>query len=253
VAICMTIGSKGEIAAKEGENAGFRQIALRPGQIVLALDAAGNACSVALGRVTTAAPELLAFEKREMQHGHAVHLVPMIEAALAAAQIAMPEIAAIVVGIGPGGFTGLRIALATARGLGLALGVPVIGISNFQASAEALAPAERGEGDIVVLLDSRRSEPYAARLGADLAFRAAPILLDEAGLAAFLAAAGKVTITGDGIALWPGPWPLGCALRPAAADAQALLRLAADPSGRFQAPPLPLYLREPDVSLPKAG
>ena len=227
-------------------------IQVAPGQLVLALDAAGGACSVALGRGSSDGVDVLATARREMAHGHAVALVPMIAEVMEKAGRAMADLDAVAVGIGPGGFTGLRIALATARGLGLALGKPVIGISNFQAAA-AMLPAEARRGDIVVLLDSRRSEPYAASLDADLLFRVAPILLDEAALAALLAQAKPALITGDGLDLWQQGWPAGSRVLPMAADAVAILTLAADPAGRFGQPAQPCYLREPDVSLPRAG
>ncbi len=264
----MTGETKASGAEGGGKGAPFRKVALRPGQIVLALEAAGNTCSVALGRMTASKPEILAAENRAMEHGQAIALVPMIAAVMAKAGLAMQAIDAVAVGIGPGGFTGLRIALSTARGLGLALQVPVIGLSSFQASAVALPPAIREGGDIVVLLDSRRSEPYAAWLGPDLGFRATPILLDEAGLAALLARVSPATITGDGLSLWTqgwpeggrpeegrpeGAWPEGCKIQPGGSDATALLDLAAEIDGRFQVAPMPFYLREPDVSLPKAG
>lgn len=228
---------------------------VQAGSVILALDAAGGACSAALGRVTASGFDLLAARRREMEHGHATALVPMIAEVMAEAGLAMAALDVVAVGIGPGGFTGLRIALATARGLGLALGKPVIGISNFQAAAAMLPAQERAAdpaGDLVVLLDSRRSEPYAAWLDRDLGFRRDPILLDESELAAFLAAASPAIVTGDGLALWPQGWPPNSRQVPMAADAQAILALAADPLGRYRQPAQPCYLREPDVSLPRA-
>lgn len=238
------------------------------GHLVLALEAAGGACSVAIGRVAPAGAggrvmdagaAILAIETRLMQHGHATALVPMIDSICRQAGIALAALDAIAVGIGPGGFTGLRIALATARGLGLALGKPVIGISSFQAAA--FCAGSPAAGDILVLLDSRRSEPYAAWLAPDLTFREPPLLADAAALAALLARASPALITGDGIAAAqamlgdqaiPGDhaWPAASAVVPALADAGALLQLASDPAGRFRAPALPCYLRDPDVSLP---
>jgi tRNA threonylcarbamoyladenosine biosynthesis protein TsaB len=225
------------------------------GQLVLALDAAGGACSVAVGRVALAGAVILAADARPMQHGHATALVPMIDAVCREAGIAMGDLDVIAVGIGPGGFTGLRIALATARGLGLALGKPVIGISNFQAAAQRAEVAKTG--DILVLLDSRRSEPYAARLGADLAFREPPLLADAAALATLLARTDAALVTGDGIDAARGLVSDGLLsdeslVVPSMADAAAVLQLAADPTGRFRAPALPCYLRDPDVSLPAA-
>lgn len=228
---------------------------MMPGAVILALDAAGGACSVALGRIGATAPDILAARRRAMEHGHATALVPMIAEVMQAGGLAMAEIDAVAVGIGPGGFTGLRIALATARGLGLALGKPVIGISNFQAAAAMLPASDRSTepaGDLVVLLDSRRSEPYAAWLGPDLTFRRDPILLDESGLAAFLAAAAPAIVTGDGLGLWQQGWPAASRQLPMAADALAILALAADPAGRYRQAAQPCYLREPDVSLPRA-
>lgn len=226
----------------------------QPGQLLLALDCAGASCSVALGRATSGAADMLAAETRAMAHGHAVALVPMIQALMAEAGQAMPSLDALAVGIGPGGFTGLRIALATARGLGLALGKPVIGISNFQAAALNAGDNLGGDnpgGDTLVLLDSRRSEPYAAWLGPDLLFRETPRLMEVDALSAFITRIAPARVTGDGLDLWQEKWPAGIRISPAAADAGAVLRLAADPAGRFRAPAHPSYLRAPDVTLPQ--
>lgn len=228
----------------------FEPVAVGPGDTILALDAAGGACSVALGRVGDAGAALLAAERRDLQFGHAAILVPMVEVVMAAAGLTLQRVDCIAVGIGPGGFTGLRIALATARGLGLALGKPVIGISNFQASAANLPADATTPGDIAVLIDSRRAEPYAARLAPDLAFRAPPALMNAAEIAALIADPGTAIVTGDGVAAWSQPLPATCRAIPATADALAILRLAADAGQRFQLPPLPSYLRPPDAALP---
>ncbi len=223
-------------------------------RLILALDAAGDACSVALGGVSGATCEILAAERAEMKHGHAAALVPMVERVMMAAGIELGQVGAIACGIGPGGFTGLRIALATARGLGLALDRPVIGISSFQAAAAGLAPAERQglAGDILVLIDSRREEPYAARLGPDLTFRQPPRFMTLPEIAADIEAAPPALVTGDAVDLWPAPFPATVKRQPQAADARAILRLAADPDGRYAMKPAPLYLRAADVSVPKA-
>lgn len=217
-----------------------------PGQLILALDCAGASCSVALGRVGS---DTIAAETQAMAHGHATALVPMLQALMQEAGIAMNAVDSLAVGIGPGGFTGLRIALATARGLGLALGKPVIGISNFQAAA--LNAGDPSAGDILVLLDSRRSEPYAAWLGPDLVFRETPRFMDMLALANLIVRAAPKCATGDGLGLWTEGWPADTRVVPAAADARAILTLAADPTGRFRAAALPCYLRSPDVTLPK--
>jgi tRNA threonylcarbamoyladenosine biosynthesis protein TsaB len=190
-----------------------------------------------------------------MKHGHAVALVPMIDAVMKEAGSPFAALSAIAVGNGPGGFTGLRIALATARGLGLALGRPVLGISNFQAAAAQLSPAERRDvaGDILVMIDSRREEPYVARLDDALLFRAPPRFMALEEIAADIAAQPPGLVTGDGTQLWQGAWPADVKIHPAAADALSILSLAADSAQRFAAKADPLYLRPADVSAPKAS
>lgn len=221
-------------------------------RLILAMDAAGDSCSVALG---LGAGQVLASARVDMKHGHAATLVPMIDSVMKEAGRDFAALSEIAVGNGPGGFTGLRIALATARGLGLALKKPVLGISNFQAAAAQLAPAERCDiaGDILVMIDSRREEPYVARLDADLLFRASPRFMTLEEIAADIAANPPALVTGDGIDLWQGDWPARAAKRPAAADAVSILSLAANTAHPYAAAPVPLYLRPADVSTPKAG
>src|SRR5262249_19886949 len=127
--------------------------------------------------------------RRTMSHGQAAELLPMVERVMQAGAFDLRQVGAVAVSVGPGGFTGLRIGLATARGLALAIGCPVTGISSFQATAAAiLAETVPGgvipAGDILVALDSRRAEPYLARLGPDLAFRQPPKLMDAAEIGA---------------------------------------------------------------------
>nr|WP_298688096.1 tRNA (adenosine(37)-N6)-threonylcarbamoyltransferase complex dimerization subunit type 1 TsaB [uncultured Dongia sp.] len=223
-------------------------------RLILALDAAGAICSVALGAIGRDGLRVLASRKVEQRHGQATILVPMVAEVMAEAQRALTDLAALAVGIGPGGFTGLRIALSTARGFGLALGKPVIGITNFQAAAATLSPASRAAhpGDMLVMIDSRREEPFVALLGSDLQLRDAPRFMTMSEIARLIETSAPAIITGDGLDLWQADLPAAAHRIAAAADAAAILRLAADPAQRFAHDPAPLYLREPDVSLPKA-
>ena len=100
------------------------------------------------------------------------------------------DVDGIVVGVGPGGFTGLRIGLATALGLGQALGVPVTGASSLEALALGLAEAAPPGASLVPVLDARRRELFAAvsRPGPGDALEelAAPQAIAPADLAALL-------------------------------------------------------------------
>ena len=71
-----------------------------------------------------------------MQKGQAEALVPLIQTLLAETQTSLHKIGRIGVGLGPGNYTGIRISISLARGLGLSLGCPVIGVDSFEASIE---------------------------------------------------------------------------------------------------------------------
>jgi tRNA threonylcarbamoyladenosine biosynthesis protein TsaB len=89
-------------------------------------------------------------------------LVPMVQALLAQAGLAMRSLDAIVFGRGPGSFTGLRTACAVAQGLGFGAGVPVLGLETLLAVAEE-ARYLGGATQVVALLDARMNEVYCAR------------------------------------------------------------------------------------------
>ncbi|MEQ1771088.1 MAG: tRNA (adenosine(37)-N6)-threonylcarbamoyltransferase complex dimerization subunit type 1 TsaB [Devosia sp.] len=121
--------------------------------------------------IDTAAPRLgLALLRGEavdvldepMTTGQAERLFPAIAELLARSGTTYADLTRIAVTTGPGSFTGLRIGLSAARGLGLALGIPVIGLGSLAAislGAEPLAP-------LVVLLDARRGEAYTQHFSA---------------------------------------------------------------------------------------
>lgn len=95
----------------------------------------------------------------EIAQGHAELILPRIEALLARNGVAYADLDRIAVTTGPGSFTGLRIGLSAARGLGLALDIPVIGVPSLLAISLSAPPGEPA----VVLLDARRDEAYFQR------------------------------------------------------------------------------------------
>ena len=95
---------------------------------ILAFDTSGPFCSVALWRTGRIVSEAYA----DMARGQAETLMPMIADLMGEAQIGRRHLSCIGVGIGPGNFTGLRISVAAARGIALGLGIPAIGVSNFE-------------------------------------------------------------------------------------------------------------------------
>jgi tRNA threonylcarbamoyladenosine biosynthesis protein TsaB len=220
---------------------------------LLAFDAAGAACSAAVwadGRV-------LARRFEAMRRGQSERLIPMIQAVMVEADLDYAGLEAIAVTIGPGGFTGVRIGLATARGLALACGRPVLGISNFAAVAAAVTARERRGRSLAVLLDAKRADLYAQAFGADLAPLAEPASLPPAGLANHLPP-GPLVLAGDAVAQGyralaeARNGDLMVSAAPGHADAAQVAKLAANLSlpGPDAPPPGPLYLRPPDVTLP---
>ena len=123
---------------------------------ILALETSAEYCSVSLriGEQATSADKLAGQKHSEL-------LLPMIDELLNAACLRVHDLDAVAFGAGPGSFTGIRIGLATANGLGWALDRMVIGISTLEAVA---AGASTGlSGGVVALLDARRGELFGAR------------------------------------------------------------------------------------------
>ena len=101
-------------------------------QTVLAFDTSAAHCAAAL----LCNGAILGSTFETMQKGQAEALVPLIQTLLAETQTSLHKIGRIGVGLGPGNFTGIRISISLARGLGLSLGCPVIGVDSFDASIE---------------------------------------------------------------------------------------------------------------------
>lgn len=121
--------------------------------IILALESSAGRASVALAR----GDEILAEEAVEAAHGHAAWIIPLAQRALATADFSFADIGAIVAGRGPGSFTGIRVALAAAKGLGLSLGRTAVGRSSLAAMAHH---DSNGDGPIISMIDSRRKSIY---------------------------------------------------------------------------------------------
>ena len=121
---------------------------------VLAFDTSMSACSVAVWQDNV----VLAESTEMMVHGQAERLVPAIEQALKISAVTYADLDKIAVTVGPGSFTGVRVGLATARGLGAATGLPVIGILTTEVIA---LEARRGKNQpVAVAIDARRAEVY---------------------------------------------------------------------------------------------
>jgi tRNA threonylcarbamoyladenosine biosynthesis protein TsaB len=187
---------------------------------VLGIDTASTAISVAL--VDDAA---LLGERSDVVAHNRTGLLSMIDALFADAKLRPIDLDAVAVGAGPGSFTGLRIGMATAKGIAFAIGKPLWAVSSLAALAY---PAAVDESPVVAVLDARRGEIYAGayrRDGARLTAVGDERVLPPSELAAF--APPNARFTGDAAATYPelaalpGTWGVTPTARAVAALALA--------------------------------
>ena len=125
---------------------------------ILGLDTTGAYCSVAL--VDTA--KVLAYKSENKGRGHAERLAPMVQEVLAEAGLSAKDVDKLAVCTGPGSFTGLRVALAFAKGFALPRKLPVVGIDALKITAEDIARTD-GEDMTIIYRDIRRGEVISAK------------------------------------------------------------------------------------------
>ena len=205
---------------------------------ILAIDTCLNACSAALvedGR-------LLASRLEPMQRGHQERLATMVREVMAEAGAGFDHLHRIGVTIGPGSFTGLRVGLAFAKGLGAALSIPVAGVGSL----EALAASVETSGDAVAIINAKRDQAYAQlfRGGQPLSEPANVFLDDLSDLVSRVDS--RAALVGPGVDLLTALLPLAAAFRLEAADPSSIAALAAR---REPGSLSPLYLRAPDARL----
>jgi tRNA threonylcarbamoyl adenosine modification protein YeaZ len=202
--------------------------------LVLALDTATPILVAGLARWSAGTgTEVLAERALPSGNRHAELLTPAVRGVLEDAGVSRGDLDAIVVGLGPGPFTGLRVGVVSAAALGDALTIPVVGVCSLDAV---------GSGARTVVTDARRKEVYWARYAADADRTDGPGVVRPEELDQ------------------PGPFVgdpafverLGAPVTAADVTTAGLLRAAApqlaDPSSA--GPLIPLYLRRPDATPP---
>jgi len=215
---------------------------------IFAIDTALEACSAAV--LDTERGALVAHESLPMQRGHAEALMPLVKRVLDRSALDFENIDRIAVTTGPGSFTGLRVGIAAARGLGLAANKPVVGLSTLAAYAAPFIAAD-DTLPVVAAIDARHGHVYLQVFGPGGRTLVAPRLspLREAVRAA--ANSGAPRIVGTAANMIAAAWPAderapGAVEQQQAPDIGWVARLgaAAVDTG---SPPKPLYLRAPDA------
>jgi tRNA threonylcarbamoyl adenosine modification protein YeaZ len=207
---------------------------------ILAVDTATPAVTAGLVELSPTEMRLVADRVTVDGRAHAEVLTPQILECLAEAGMTMADLDAIVVGDGPGPFTGLRVGMATAAAFGDALGVPVHGVCSLDAIAVEVAT----DAELLVVTDARRREVYWARYRDGMRVEGpgvlAPRALDVESAQVIAGSASHVDFFDLPVEPVESPTPRGL-VRCAAA---ALL------AGRPPAPLTPRYQRRPDAKPP---
>lgn len=238
-------------------------------RLMLALDTAAQECAVGLARwpcTEGSEPELVGESNLATPRAALTHAIPMIERLLEECGHLIREVDAVVVGRGPGSFTGVRIGIATAKGLAQGLGVPLHGVGTLDAVAERFAGRD---GLLAVVGDAMRHEVYPALFrceGGSVARLTADTVERPADVAARWAEGfdEQILLAGDGLAKYadvfsaalgaraeiapPAMWgPTGGSLL------QAAWRTGAASGGGNAATVLPIYTRLSDAEAAERG
>jgi len=214
---------------------------------ILAIDASCGAASAAI--VASDEMEPIAVMTRPMARGHAEALAPMVEEVARALNGGLDSLDRIAVTIGPGSFTGIRVGVAMARAMGLALEIPVVGVSTLAAFAAPMLSAPR-PGVIAAAVDARHGSIYF-QLFDQTGRPLGPPRCDSLRECVRGIGAGPALLSGDAATLVATeahrvglPYDLGAATDTPDVVAVARLGLALDPVGN---PARPLYIKPPDA------
>lgn len=165
---------------------------------LLCIDTAHGVASLGLVRGAALLAERLLESKRD----HAERLIDEVQAVLESQHLRLQDCAALVVGVGPGSFIGVRIGLATVKGLAFGAALPVLAVS----SSAALALSRQQAGTVAVAVDAKKGQVYAAAYAVTLAPPAVaellapqPLAPDQA-LAQFVGLGPCNALVGDGFA-----------------------------------------------------
>src|SRR5579872_4209100 len=220
---------------------------------ILGIDTSCGAASVAVAEGGRGEP--LAAISRPMARGHAEVLAPMVEEAMRAIDGGFPSLTRIAVATGPGSFTGIRVGLAMARAMGVALAIPVVGVSTLAAFAAPLLSAPR-TGIIAATIDARHGSVYFQLFEAN-GRPLGPPRCDSPRECVRAIGAGPAWFAGDAAALVASeaqraglPYDLDVARVAPDIVAVGWMGLAVDP---VKSPARPLYVKPPDARPSTAG
>ncbi len=219
--------------------------------LILAIDTALDACAAAL--LDTASTKVIAQESQPMKRGHAEALMPLIARVMKESGVAFDALNRIAVTTGPGSFTGLRVGLSAARGIALAAGKPVVGVTTLTAYAAPVV-SESGEAPIISAIDARHDHVYLQVVSGNGSALVTPRVASVAEALEAISF-GAPHLVGNAANIlaecWPTDVPQPVKIDPMPAPDIiwiAWLGAAVDPATALARP---FYLRAPDAKPPK--
>lgn len=227
---------------------------------LLCVDTSAGSCTVGLVRYTPSegtytqdAITVMAETTMPMARGHAEHIMPAVVDILTLTNTDVASLDGVASTVGPGAFTGIRIALATAKGLCLPHKIPCIGVCNAHAIAGGAVAGQLDTDKCTVILETKRTDYYISRFENghitghhSLCFADAVRLMDS-----------TAPITGDGAERFIAQWQneMSNTSPPAVLACPSPLSVTAIAISALNAPqpPAPIYVRPPHVQPPKSG
>lgn len=224
-------------------------VAVKTAMNILSLDSATEACSAAV----LCDGVLVAHRFETMRRGHAETLMLLVQDVMRQAGLTFDKLDLIATTVGPGGFTGLRIGLASARGLALAAGIPIVGVTTLEAVAKANPSTE---SPLLIALDSKRSDLYMQLFDANGDPLSEPSAMLPVDIGPTLPA-GTIAVGGNAAekvleAFADRAPPLLRHEGPSLPDAAIVAQIGAERHAQMPSNerPRPLYLRPPDAQKP---
>ncbi|WP_230531747.1 tRNA (adenosine(37)-N6)-threonylcarbamoyltransferase complex dimerization subunit type 1 TsaB [Microvirga roseola] len=220
---------------------------------VLAIDTALGACSACIWQAGDEEP--MAVESIAMERGHAEALLPLIDRVASQVERGFKSLDRVAVTVGPGSYTGLRVGISAARGIGLAAGIPVVGVATLSAFIAPLMAGQERRGLFTAAIDAKHGHIYIQAIAPGGRAIIPPSLLSFRD-ALRLLGSGPILVTGSAAAMLAAEARIH-GIEARIADVSpfpnitwvARLGALADPN---QALPKPLYLREADAK-PQSG
>ena len=201
--------------------------------LLLAIDTSASLVSVAL----LMGKRNVRFREQEMERGQGEALIPMIQELFESAHLEIKDLTGVAVAVGPGSFTGVRIGIATARAIAMALNIPVYGVTNFEAYSYSLLKP------VTVVLDSKRDDYFIQKFDGNGVAVGAPKIATAKQLKKNL----PFIAVGSGANKLAGE--IGCkVLNKISPTAVSVGRVALERLDHPM-PASPLYLREADVTV----